>query len=115
MRQNIVFERDLLYPTDNVSEPGSIHVEVMNPTRKGKIPVVIESKTSHSPVKYIKPIVSVIQGDVFDRINVDLKANISLYIKANDDLKREYGNKEYLLVDFRGNEFVFSALDELDL
>ena len=38
MEMSVVYERDLLYPTDNVNDPGCIHVEVLSPNKSGKMP-----------------------------------------------------------------------------
>ena len=39
----VLFERDLLYPTDNIIEPGIIHVKILNPDNS-RMPVIVEPK-----------------------------------------------------------------------
>ena len=114
MNKNAMFEKDLLYPTANISEPGSIHVEILNPNKNGRMPVVIESKTSHSPVEYITSIMQIIQGDIFDRIHVDVKANVQMYLKLDDEIKSQYGDKKYLMVVFDGERIDFKAIDDIE-
>lgn len=111
---NIMFEKDLLYPTANVSEPGGIHVEIVNPNKKGRMPVIVESKTSHSPVEYINAIITIIQSDIFDRINVDVRKNVDLYIRLAEELKPKYGNKNYLLVVFNWEKIEYKGMDNID-
>lgn len=108
-----MYERDLLYPTENVNEPGCIHVEVLNPNTRGKMPVVIESKTSQSPVKYIDAIIRIMQSDIFDRILVNVKNTIDLYIISNESLSSISGGKKYLLVSFNADKAEFTGVDEI--
>ncbi len=110
---NIVFQKDLLYPTGNISEPGSIHVEILDPNKKGRMPVIIEPKTSHSPVEHISSIISIMQSDMFDRINVNIKNNVDLYIKVGEELKEKSGNKKYLLVVFDGDRVDYKGVDDI--
>lgn len=100
MDKGILIERDILYPTDSVVEPGCVHVQVFEPDKNNKIPVVIEEKTAHSPLKYIATIAKIIQNDIFDRIFIDIKKNSDIYIKANEELAKEFGNYNYIKVTF---------------
>ena len=114
MSKSVVFERDLLYPTGNLSEPGSIHIEVLGPNKKSKMPIVIESKTAHSPVDYINSIIGIMQGDIFDRININVKANADLYIKSSAELKQRFGEHNYIKIVFEGNNINYCAVDDID-
>ncbi len=114
MSKNILFKKDLLYPTENLYEPGSIHIEIMHPNKKGKMPVVIESKSGHSPLKYIDNIVRIMQSDIFDRILINVKGNINLYIKTSDEMKNEFGGKKYILVEFEEDKPLYKGVDDLE-
>lgn len=114
MDNNILLNRDLLYPTDNLLEPGCIYVEVQNPGKKAKLPVIIEAKTQHSPVKYMSSILRILQGDIFDRILIDLKNNADIYIKATGELKETFGGKSYILVVFNGDKTDYIGMDAID-
>ena len=35
-----IFDRDMLYPTGNNLDPGSVHVAVMRPNSQGNLPVL---------------------------------------------------------------------------
>ncbi|MCX8130149.1 MAG: hypothetical protein N3I35_08625 [Clostridia bacterium] len=115
MDKNIVYERDLLYPTENMFEPGSIHVELLSPNKKGSMPVLIEGKTSHSPAKYIDSIIRIMQSDIFDRIHIDVKHNINLYIKGNELMKQESAGKRYVSVMFNGERIEFKGVDDIEV
>jgi hypothetical protein len=114
MNGSPMYERDLLYPTENINEPGSIHVEVLNPNKKGKMPIVIESKTYHSPVKYIDSIVRIMQSDIFDRILLNIRNSMELYIVSNDDISSISGGKKYILAIFNGEKIEFKGVDEIE-
>lgn len=85
MMTDVLFEKDMLYPTDNSIEPGCIHIRVLSPDNSNKLPVLIEDKSNHSPMKYIDSIIRLMQTDIFDRILVDIKKNVDLYIKADTE------------------------------
>ena len=111
-----MFERDLLYPTDNPAEPGSVHVHIYNPDKNGKVPVAIEAKTAHSPIKYLDEILRIMQGDIFDRILLQVRTHTVLYIKSNDEIQREFGDKAYIKIVFNSNkEKSFEAVDEISI
>jgi hypothetical protein len=114
MEMTVVYERDLLYPTDNVNDPGCIHIEVLSPNKNGKMPVLIESKTTHSPVKYINAIIRIMQMDIFDRIHIEVKDSAKLFIKANDELKKDFQNKKYIKVIVNNDKFEYFGIDELE-
>lgn len=115
MSLNAVYERDLLYPTDNISDPGSIHVEILNPTKAGRMPVVIECKTAHSPIKNINAIIRVMQSDIFDRILVDIKKNVDLYIRTHsfEDLQSQYAGAAFVKVFFEGEQIRYEGTEQV--
>lgn len=111
MSSDILFERDMLYPTDNSNEPGSIHIQVFGPDKAARIPVVVEGKTSHSPLKYIDSIVRIMQSDIFDRVFIDIRKNVDIYIKAADETAAEYGNYSHIKVHFSGDRIDIEGAD----
>ena len=114
MEKVVVYERDLLYPTENVNDPGCIHIEVLSPNKNGKMPILIECKTIHSPVKYINSIIRIMQMDIFDRIHIEVKDSAKLYIKSNDELKKSFQNKNYIKIIVDNDKFEYVGIDELD-
>lgn len=79
-----MFERDILYPTQNPLEPGSVHVTVYSPENTGGLPIVIRAKTNHNPVDYVAEIVGILQTDVFDRIRIDIRSKGIIYFVPYD-------------------------------
>ena len=114
MEMTVLYERDLLYPTDNVNDPGCIHIEVLSPSKTGKMPILIESKTTHSPIKYINSIIRIMQMDIFDRIHIEVKDSAKLFIKSNDELKKDFQNKNYIKVIVNNDKFEYIGIDELE-
>lgn len=115
MTGSALYSRDLLYITDNIYEPGSVHIEILSPSAKGKMHVLIESKTSHSPIKYMDSIIGIMQTDIFDRIHIDVKSNLSLYISVKDDeeLKKQSGGNPYIKVIFNGDDISYKGVPEI--
>ncbi len=112
MSGSLLFERDILYTTDNILNPGILHVRVLHPNNS-KMPVLIEPKSSHSAVENISSILDVLQKEVFDRINIKVYENTSVYIMQNELDKANNGESKYLNVIFKGiQEFTLEPSDE---
>jgi hypothetical protein len=114
MNTEVLFERDMLYPTGNLNEPGSVHVQIFNPNKRARIPVLIESKTNHLPLTYIDSIARIMQSDIFDRIFVDIKKNVDLYIKIEAELSKEYDGKSFIKVVYNGNKVEYEGASEVE-
>ena len=102
----ILLERDILYPTDIKNEPGSIHLQVLSPDKNSKVPVVIEPKSEHSPLKYIDAIIRIIQSDIFDRVFIDIKKDVDIYVRATADTAGEFAGYTHMKVYFSGGRFI---------
>lgn len=84
-----IFDRDLLYPTGNLLDPGSVHVAIMKPDDYGKLPVFITVKSGHNPLDHIETLVAIIQADIFDRTRINIKnQGIFFFAQANDEYTR---------------------------
>jgi len=106
MNYDILFERDMLYPTDSTGiEPGSIHIKVCGPDKDDRIPVIIEDKSSHSSIKHLDTIIRIMQSDIFDRIFIDIRKNVVLYIRTNAYTDKEYSQFAYVKVRYSGDRF----------
>lgn len=79
-----MFERDILYPTQNPLEPGSVHVIVYSPENTGGLPIVVKAKTNNNPVDYVVDIVSILQTDIFDRTRIDIRSKGIIYFVPYD-------------------------------
>jgi len=95
MRQPM-FERYLLYPTGNMLEPGSVHVEVLKPDILGKIPILIVPKTVHNPLDHIDTLIDIIQADIFDRTRINIREQGIFFFKVNEN--------EYIKLTFEGGK-----------
>lgn len=115
MESNVLYERDLLYPTESLYEPGIFHLEIMNPDSSGKMPVVIEGRSSHSPVGHIDEIIRIMQSDVFDRIHIEVKKNVSLYIsiRNNEELLKQHAGCPYLKVCFGDDGIKYQPINAI--
>jgi hypothetical protein len=114
MSADALFERDMLYPTENLNEPGSVHIKVLNPNNNAKIPVIIESKTVHSPLKYMDSIARIMQTEIFDRIFIDIKKNVFIYIVANSHIADEASGKPFIKVKYGAAGFEYSGADKVE-
>jgi len=105
MSTEILFEKDMLYPTENSIEPGSIHIKIMSPDSRSRLPVLIEAKSNHSPLKYMDSIIRLMQTDIFDRIFVDIKKNVEIYV-PKDQNAGDHDGKAYIKVYYKDGELV---------
>jgi hypothetical protein len=97
MSREVLFERDLLYPTENLNEPGSVHIKVFSPNSNATIPVLVEGKSNHAPLKYIDVIANIMQIDIFDRIQINVRKSLVIYIPADGHFtKVQYVNDSYV-------------------
>lgn len=110
MNADVLFEKDMLYPTDNSIEPGCIHIRVLSPDSRSKLPVMIEDKSNHSPLKYIDSIVRLMQTDIFDRILVDVKKSVDIFVKANIEAS-EPGKTSYYNVLMADDKLVSKIVE----
>ncbi|MDF2988619.1 MAG: hypothetical protein K0R50_4129 [Eubacterium sp.] len=112
---SFLFERDLLFPTDNILDPGILHARILNPNNS-KMPLVVETKSSHSAAENINSVLDVLQKDIFDRINIRIYDNTQVYILLNEADREKYGDVKCLEVVFKGiHEFSLEPLDETEL
>jgi len=111
MSADILLERDMLYPTSNGIEFGSIHIQVYSPDQNARVPLVLESKSGHSPLKNIDTIVRIMQSDIFDRVFIDIKKNIDIYIKISEEQLKENGGHSYIKIHFTGNGIEYEGAD----
>ena len=105
--ENAMFERDLLYPTENPLEPGSIHIVVYKPDSNGRLPIVIEPKTEPLPIQYVNVILSIMQADIFDRIHMDVRLNGIFYFLVSEG--------KYTRVTIKHGDQIEKTVDSVDM
>lgn len=109
---SLLFERDLLYPTQNILDPGILHVKILNPN-SSKMPVVLEPKSQHSTIQHFSSVAEVLQTDIFDRLKIKLSENTIVYILPVEQDKANYPEAKCLKAVFKGeNKFDFEPTDE---
>jgi hypothetical protein len=91
-----MFERDLLYPTNSLLNPGSVHITVLRPDILGKLPILIVPKTVHNPLDYIDILIDIIQADIFDRTRINIRDQGIFFFKVKE--------KEYIKLIFEDGE-----------
>ena len=110
--RRVVFEKTLMYSAIDRNVPGSFLVRVLEPRVDGRIPVVIDHLTTHSPLENIQSIVHVLQGEIFQRINIDVRRSVDIYIRANTEMQRQL-KAEYVQVVFASGRITFRGTNEI--
>jgi hypothetical protein len=104
-----LYERDLLYPTGDNNNPGCVNVKVYSPTKDGFIPIIIENCSTFLIKEYIYSVIKIVQNDIFNRVNINIKSNGAVIIK---DCSLE--ECTFQKVVFHGKEIEFVKIDNLD-
>ena len=81
-----MFERDILFPTGNPAEPGSVNVAIYPPENTGALPVAVKAKTNHDLKDYVAEIADILQIEIFDRIKLDIKSKGIIYFIPYDEI-----------------------------
>ncbi|HHV28557.1 hypothetical protein [Acetivibrio mesophilus] len=111
-----VYERELLYATDNENELGIVHLEVMGTNKLGRVQAVIESKSKHSALDYIDSIVDIIQKDVFKRLDIDVAKKVDIYVKLDEEDRKDHDMRNYVKVVFSDEgEKQFENVDDISI
>lgn len=79
-----IFEWDLVYPTNNLFNPGSVRISVMNPDMEGRLSLLISPGTEHNPLDYVDKIIETIQSGIFNRIHIDIRNHGIFFFKADN-------------------------------
>jgi len=80
-----MFERDILFPTRNPAEPGSVNVAVYPPENTGELPIVVKAKTAHNLLDYVSEIIDILQVEIFGRIKLDIKTRGIIFFLPYDE------------------------------
>ncbi len=115
MSREVLFERDLLYPTDNLNEPGSVHLKVFSPNSNATIPVLLESKSGHSPLKYIDVITNIMQSDIFDRILINVKKSLIIFIPVENAAAGQGDARRYSRVQYINDSYNVKESDDIEI
>lgn len=109
----VLYERNLLYNTGIVFDPGSISVKIYGPDNSLRIITEIECRTNHSPLKYLDEIVEILGNDIFSKIKIDVRKDIVMYFKGTGIKYAMDGNSKYIRVYFDNNVTVVDRVEEI--
>lgn len=98
---DVLYNINLLYPTDVPVSPGIISVEIYKP-QSGRLPICIKALDKNDPKKHITNIAKIIQQDLLKRINVDILTQVDLYIIEDQKRYHVYFSKS--IKDFKLEE-----------
>lgn len=83
-KDNILYQRDLLFPTNQSSGIGVIEVKLLSVNENNKITVVAEAKTDHNLLEYIEILVKAIDAEIFKRVDICITENVDLIFVHNE-------------------------------
>jgi len=83
--KDIVYERELLFSTNDPNEIGVVRVRLYSTKRNKKIVAVVESKSEHNPKEYIESILQSMEIEMFKRINVKISENVDVIVRYDNE------------------------------
>lgn len=103
--QEVLFERYLLFASNDESKMGAAILKAYNINVEKKIVCTLEITTENDPKEHICPIIESLEVEVFNRIKIDVLNDVFLIIIYNDN---------YIKVDFNNGVHSFKnlSLDE---
>jgi len=108
----VAYNVDLLFPTKDNEQPGTMHVKVMSPRAKTRLTIVIEVD-QHAPImENITSIISYMQKDIFNRINTDAKSETTIFLDAKSH-QDEFPDCEYVRLIYDGSEYGYEKVEEI--
>lgn len=105
--------RDLLYDSGEPTEPGSIHVSILSPNSRPRLPIIIEEKTKHNPLKHMQSIIDVICSEMLNRVRIDIKKDVALYLKSNEEIRKEF-DTPYIKVYYKDDKLCFEGINTIE-
>ncbi len=87
-KEDILFERDLLFATDDSNEIGVVKVKLYGAEKLSKITAVIEAKSEHNPLQYVESVLHSLDVEIFKRININIIDNIDVIFNNSGKVLR---------------------------
>lgn len=87
-KENVLFERELLYGIDNPLEFGVAIVKILGVEEDNKILTIVEQKSDHDPKDYVESLLKSLNTEVFKRINVKINENVDIIIVTGEKITR---------------------------
>ena len=113
MKQGVAYQVDLLFNTGDNNEPGSLHVQVMSPSKEKRLSAVIEADPVVSIRNNIDAIIEVMQKDIFNRIKTDIKNELNLYFVLSDSQKAEFNGSSIVKLLYGEAGYQFESVEEI--
>lgn len=94
-KEDIIYERDLLFATDDSNEIGVVKVKLYGAKKSSKITAVIEEKSEHDPLQYVESVLHSLDVEMFKRININIIDNIDvIFINSGKALRVAFESKD---------------------
>ncbi|MDR3121580.1 MAG: hypothetical protein LBU58_09680 [Clostridiales bacterium] len=113
----VAYSLDLLFATDNDDEPGSMQVKVMAPMAQIRLTAVVEVRHGVSIRKNVGAILSALQNEILNRIQVDARdaGQAAIYFVVGEGQRHEFSDAPYAKLVVRDGADEFETAEELDL
>ena len=99
-KEDIVYQRELLFATNDPNEVGVVRVKLYSAKKNKKIVAVIEAKSEHNPKDFMKSILESIQIEMFKRINVKISENVDVIIAYSNEYSKIIFDEEDIMTSF---------------
>jgi hypothetical protein len=109
-RNDILYERDLLFSTNNEVEIGVVSVKLISSKQNSKIVTVVRPKSEHNMFDYAESILKSLDAEMFSRIKVNILKNVDVVFINEKDAKRIVFETENSL-----SPFEYKDLEESEL
>jgi hypothetical protein len=112
MKLETICTRDMSFDTGEATEPGSIHINILQPDRGAKLPILVEGRTRHNLVEFIDSVIGVICVEMLDRVRIDIRKDVILYLKNADSVDNGYGTT-YVKACYEGDGLRLEGVNDI--
>ena len=113
MENSILCTFDFLYDSGEAANPGSIHINVLHPNKRAKLPIVIEERSKHNPLSNLHNIIDIISSELFSRVNIDVKKDVVIYLKNSEKTMGDY-RTPYIKVYYETDELLLKGVEIIE-
>lgn len=97
---DVLYERDLLFSTNNELEIGVISVKLLSSKSQNKIVTTVYEKSDHNMFDYSENILKSLNAEMFSRIKVNILKNVDIIFINKQCAKRIVFETDNSLVPF---------------
>ena len=109
----VVYDVDLLFRTQDLDQPGSMHVKVLAPMVKAKLTIIIEVDPLTPVKENITSIITGMQKDIFNRINTDAIKDADIFFDVRSH-SEEFPGCEYVKLTLDGESYKYEKADKIE-